>query len=161
MWFPRIVGRNYPGISDKLEGLICKGELVLVGIEDDDEAAIIILDKIEVIGAAVDLQDGVPVRVVVYAPVGPRWGSWWWKGSDRRLLWRADVARWHGEVFLAPLRLRARRMYSPNSQMAWILVELGMNRWKLCLFTIFGDEFDGCFDFYKLRSWKTCAWRRD
>lgn len=42
----------------------------LVGVEEEGEAAVLFLDEVEVVGAAVELEDGVPVGVAVDALVG-------------------------------------------------------------------------------------------
>lgn len=50
--------------------MIGEGGLVLVGVEEDGEAVILPLDVLPVFGLAVDLEDAVPVVVVVDAALG-------------------------------------------------------------------------------------------
>ena len=45
-------------------------EAGLVGVEEEGKAAVLFLDQVQVVGAAVHLEDGVPVGVVVDALVG-------------------------------------------------------------------------------------------
>jgi hypothetical protein len=56
-----------PGVGDELEGLIREGELVLVRVEEQREAAILLLDEVLVFGTAIKLEDRVPIVVIVYA----------------------------------------------------------------------------------------------
>ncbi|PON79322.1 hypothetical protein TorRG33x02_236040 [Trema orientale] len=93
------VGQDGPCLGDELECLIGKRVLVLVGVEEEGEASVLLLDEILVVGSGVDLEDGVPVVVVVDAPLGGEEDV-----DDGQDLIRA-VEEWlgllgqHGEVF--------------------------------------------------------------
>lgn len=50
--------------------MVGEGKAGLVGMEEEGEAAVLFFDEIDVVGAAVDLEDGVPVGVVVDALFG-------------------------------------------------------------------------------------------
>lgn len=58
------IGEESPSIGDELEGMVGEGEAALIRVEEEGETAVLLLDKIEVVGAAIDAEDGVPVRVV-------------------------------------------------------------------------------------------------
>lgn len=59
------VGEDGPGVSDELEGGVGVGEAVLVGVEEEGEASVLLFYEIEVATAAVDLKNSVPVVVAV------------------------------------------------------------------------------------------------
>jgi len=50
--------------------VVGEGEARLVGVEEERKAAVLLLYEVKVVGAPVDLEDGVPVRVVVDSLVG-------------------------------------------------------------------------------------------
>lgn len=64
------VGEDRPGGGDELESVIGVRVLVLVGVEEEGEASVLPLDELLIISPAVDLEDGVPVILVVDAAVG-------------------------------------------------------------------------------------------
>ncbi|PON31790.1 hypothetical protein PanWU01x14_366900 [Parasponia andersonii] len=45
------VGQDGPGLGDELEGLIGKRVLVLVGVEEEGEVSVLLLDEILVVGS--------------------------------------------------------------------------------------------------------------
>lgn len=59
------IGEDGPGVGDEAEGGVGEGELVLVGVEEEGEAAVLLLDEVGVVGALRDLEDRVPVGLIV------------------------------------------------------------------------------------------------
>nr|GMD38893.1 hypothetical protein TorRG33x02_236040 [Ipomoea batatas] len=62
--------QNGPGIRDEAERGIGEHVLVLVGVEEERETAVLLLNLFGVVGAVSDLENGVPVLVVVDLPGG-------------------------------------------------------------------------------------------
>lgn len=65
-----LVGQDSPCMGDEPEGLVGEGVLVLVRVKKESHAAVLLLDEIEVVGAAIQLEDSVPIVMVVDAPLG-------------------------------------------------------------------------------------------
>lgn len=59
------VGKHGPGIGDELEGVVGEGERVLVGVKKKTESTVLFFDEIEVLARAIDLENSVPIEVVV------------------------------------------------------------------------------------------------
>lgn len=59
------VGEYGPGVVDESEGVSGEGKWVVVRVELGDEAAVLDGDIVDVLSVTEDLEDGVPVVVVV------------------------------------------------------------------------------------------------
>lgn len=64
------VGEDGPSIGDELESVVGEVKAGLVRVEEEGETAVLPFDEVEVIGTAIDLENSVPVRVVVHALLG-------------------------------------------------------------------------------------------
>jgi hypothetical protein len=67
MRFLNWIGENSPCISDELESMIGEMKSAFVRMKKESETAVLFLDEVEVVGSTIDLENGVPIRVVVDA----------------------------------------------------------------------------------------------
>ncbi|QHO28608.1 uncharacterized protein DS421_7g218170 [Arachis hypogaea] len=64
------VREHRPGVGNELKGVVGVRKAALVRVEEESEAAVVALDEVEVVGAAVHLEDAVPIELVVVGVAG-------------------------------------------------------------------------------------------
>lgn len=62
------VGENGPSIVNERKGVTGKGEGVLVRIKEEGEAMILVGDVVDIGGVSKDLENSVPITVVIIDP---------------------------------------------------------------------------------------------